>query len=272
MSITNETGNKRKNTGALEFSQNFQFDTDKRDMDSVVPDVETKESKDQDQGSTPQGRRKGKANPKPKKVRDGSKVTRHQPKKNKKQPRRKRIVDDEAEEEEENESDLEEDERSEDEESIGSLKDFIVEDESEIEKEIKKSRKELKKNSNPLDGIDPSNIVTGKRQRKAPQRYVDPNYWGLMTQDMDEEEVAEFEKEVVHEDHKTVEEGDPSGDSAPDDGDFTLNPEEEPSEDVTESSESSEVTESSEEEEDEEEDEEDEEEDEEEEEIKPKDK
>lgn len=111
--------------------------------------------------------------------------------------RRSRLVDDEA---EPDSSDLEVDERSEDEESIGSLKDFIVENEEDVVAEIKQSREiEKQKENDPLDGIDTSNIISGKRTRRAPTRYVDPDYWNLMTQDMDEEEVAEFVNEVVKE-------------------------------------------------------------------------
>ena len=110
--------------------------------------------------------------------------------------RRKRLIDDEA---ADGESDGDDDTRSVDEDSVGSLAEFVVEDETELQREILESRVKQRE-ADPLDDIDPSNIITGKRQRKKPTRYIDPNYWQLMTQDMDEEEVQEFEKEVETED------------------------------------------------------------------------
>lgn len=115
-----------------------------------------------------------------------------------KKKRTRRIIDDDD-EVEPDDSDLD-DTRSVDDESVGSLVDFIVEDEKAIEEEIKQSKRI--KVTDPLDGIDPSNIVTGKRQRKQPERYQDPHFWQLMTQDMDDSEIEQFEEEVKKDDEE----------------------------------------------------------------------
>jgi hypothetical protein len=184
------------------------------------------------------------------KVRSGSKSNRHtESKKTKKQSKKKpakkrRLIDDEA---EPDDSDLNDESSSDDDESIGSLAEFIVNDEEAIKAEEKESRKKQKE-ADPMDGIDPSNIITGKRQRKKPERYVDPNYWKIMTQDMDDSEVEEFEKDLEKEDVEEEEKGDvDGGDNPSEDEDFKVTEEEE----ETESSE--EVEEEEEEEEDEEE-------------------
>lgn len=114
-----------------------------------------------------------------------------------------------------------EDERSEDEESIGSLKDFIVDDE-EVEKDISRAKKERKSKKDPLDGIDQSNIVTGKRRRKPVSRYIDDQYWKLMTADLDEKEVDEFVREVEEEDTRT-----PQDESNESDEEYDYNEDEE---------------------------------------------
>ena len=193
----------------------------------------------------------------PSKVRSGSKANRRaEPKKTQKQPkknpsRKRRLVDDEA---EPDDSDLNDESSSDDDESIGSLAEFIVDDEEEIKAEEKESRKK-QKNEDPLDGIDPSNIITGKRQRKKPERYVDPNYWKIMTQDMDESEVEEFENDIEKEDVEEEEKGDvDGGDNPSEDEDFKVTEEEE--EEETESSEELKDEEEEEEEEDDEEEEE----------------
>lgn len=115
-----------------------------------------------------------------------------------KKKRTRRIIEDDD-EVEPDESDLD-DTRSVDDESVGSLAEFIVEDEKAIEEEIKQSKRI--KVVDPLDGIDPSNIITGKRQRKQPERYQDPHFWQLMTQDMDDSEIEQFEEEVKKEDEE----------------------------------------------------------------------
>jgi hypothetical protein len=117
----------------------------------------------------------------------------------KKSKKKRRVIDDDDEEAEPDESDLD-DTRSVDDESVGSLVEFIVDDEKAIEEEIKQSKSITV--VDPLDGIDPSNIVTGKRQRKKPERYQDPHFWQLMTQDMDDSEIEQFEEEVKKEDEE----------------------------------------------------------------------
>jgi hypothetical protein len=84
-------------------------------------------------------------------------------------------------------------ERSEDEESIGSLADFIVADEEEDGDVEPESPSEPESKN---DGIDHSNIITGKRRRKPVTRYLDPDYWKLMTKGEDEKEIEEFVAEV----------------------------------------------------------------------------
>jgi len=143
-----------------------------------------------------------------------------------------RLVDDEA--EQDDDSDLD-DTRSVDEESMGSLAEFVVDDETEIEREIRESRLKQKE-AHPLDGIDPSNIVVGKRQRKKPERYIDPHYWQIMTQDMDEDEVRQFEQEMEHEDQQEAEQGAP----VEEDDEYRAAEEEEEEEEDDESEETSE--------------------------------
>jgi hypothetical protein len=90
--------------------------------------------------------------------------------------------------------------RSDDEDDDGEdLKGFIVnsdEDDVEISDEEKPSK------SNPLSGVDPSNIITGKRRRKPAKRYVHPDYWKMMTKALKPEEKAEFEEELRTEGRK----------------------------------------------------------------------
>jgi hypothetical protein len=85
-----------------------------------------------------------------------------------------------------------------DDDSVGSLEDFIVDDD-QVE-DLPEPQPE--DNEEKLDFINPTNIVIGKRVRKPTQRYVDPDYWKLMTNDMTKEEKRQFEKEMVEEDIK----------------------------------------------------------------------
>ena len=148
----------------------------------------------------------------------GSKAARRKGPSAKAKKRRKRLIDDEA---ADGESDGDDDTRSVDEDSVGSLAEFVVEDETELQREIRESRVKQRE-ADPLDGIDTSNIITGKRQRKKPTRYIDPNYWQLMTQDMDEEEVQEFEKEVETEDKEEEDKGPPVDAPEEEDGEFQV--------------------------------------------------
>ena len=101
--------------------------------------------------------------------------------------------------------------RSEDDESVGSLKDFIIDDDDEVDEVDATKVNELKQEIKPpLDGINTANIIEGKRPRRSTQRYVDPQYWELMTQDMADDEIKEFIKEVTHEEKVTEQKNLPS--------------------------------------------------------------
>lgn len=79
--------------------------------------------------------------------------------------------------------------RSEDSQSAGSLEEFIVHDDDgeDINGGCSSDDKEDLAESPTIDGIDPSNIIAeGKRQRRAPQRYVDENYVKLMIENNSE--------------------------------------------------------------------------------------
>lgn len=113
--------------------------------------------------------------------------------------------------EEAGDSDDHEDVRSVDEESIGSLKDFIVDDDEVEEAEhqssdeddssedegaenapqTKKRRKIVDETPEKLNklGIDTRNIVSGKRNRKPAQHYVHPDFAEVMLCDVPDEEI-----------------------------------------------------------------------------------
>ena len=103
----------------------------------------------------------------------------------------------------ESESDV--DDISTDDDSAGSLRDFIVDDsegedeevyiddddddndddDSDASSESSEEEEDDAEESTP-SWIDKSNIITGKRQRRAATRYVDPEYEKLMMEDASE--------------------------------------------------------------------------------------
>ena len=112
----------------------------------------------------------------------------------------KEISDNDEEENDEDEDEDIESDRSEDEGSVGSLEDFIVDDKA-VARDIREAK--LKRKRDPLEGIDTTNIVPGKRQRKAVNRYMDKDFWKLMTADVDEEDMDKLVTEIEEEDLKT---------------------------------------------------------------------
>ena len=99
---------------------------------------------------------------------------------------------------ENSESESEIDDISTDDDSAGSLRDFIVDDSDEEEEEddddddddsasMEEAEDDAEAEEDDEEStpswIDKSNIITGKRQRRAATRYVDPDYKKLMMED-----------------------------------------------------------------------------------------
>lgn len=96
--------------------------------------------------------------------------------------------------------------RSEDEDDGEDLKDFIEEEEDE-DVIVSREKQQASVTKTALVDVDQSNIVSGKRQRKPVQRYVDTNefkdqYYKVVIKPM--------EKELIEEDTETDEEAPPT--------------------------------------------------------------
>ena len=92
--------------------------------------------------------------------------------------KKKKHYDDEDDDDDEVD-DCYDEERSEDEESVGSLKDFVVDQEDE---DITIQSHAVEEEEKPLKNIDVSNIIQGKRKRKPPKRYFDKDYLKIMSE------------------------------------------------------------------------------------------
>lgn len=137
----------------------------------------------------------------------------------------------------ENESSIQVDDRSDDEDSVGSLIDFIVSSDSENEDYVDTEDEEVTTASTALASelvaslpyevsggtvVDPSGRRRSTRNRRAPERYVDPDHYEkLMFDDVSMEDLSE-----------EIEESEDIGISDEEDGDYVCETEEESEEDA----------------------------------------